>query len=431
MTFINLISPYAVKYMKSEGILASLTLTQAILESDSGRSELAINANNLFGIKANLTWEGEVYQKKTKEFSGGKWIEVVAPFCKFSSAEECVEYRSRVFLKRLHYMPLWGISDYKEACQIIWQCGYATDPNYPLKLIEVIEKYKLYEYDKEGTEMVKIFIDPGHGGTDPGAVGNGLQEKDITLQISKRIKDLLEGYENVQIKLSRESDQTLSLKQRTDMANAWGADFLLSIHINAGGGTGYEDFRHSSQSPSSVSGIVQAAIHEAVMKEVKEFGVVDRGKKAENFHMLRESNMTAVLSENLFIDRVSDATSLKDEKFLNAIAIGHVNGIVTAYNLKTKGLAKLMWGKTEFKKGQIGRVTILKPINLWTDNEEGKLEMVRILQPDDQFRVYGYRDKHGGQYDVGGGNWVTKMDGYIKYETPSKALLAQAAEVYR
>lgn len=91
---------------------------------------------------------------------------------------------------------------------------------------------------------------------------------------------------------------------------------------------------------------------------------------------------------------------------------------------------KLMWGKTEFKKGQIGRVTILKPINLWTDNEEGKLEMVRILKPDDQFRVYGYRDKYGGQYDVGGGHWVTKMDGYIKYETPSKALLAQAAEVY-
>lgn len=279
--------------------------------------------------------------------------------------------------------------------------------------------------------MVKIFIDPGHGGTDPGAVGNGLREKDLTLQISKRIRDLLVGYENVQVKLSREGDQTLSLKQRTDMANSWGADFLLSIHINAGGGTGYEDFRHSSQSPSSVSGIVQAAIHKAVMNEIKYFVVKDRGAKSANYHVLRESRMPAVLSETLFIDKSTDAALLKNDAFLNAVALGHVNGIVKAYNLKAKGPAKLMWGKTEFKKGQIGRVTILKPINLWTEDEEGKLQMVRILQPDDQFRVYGYREKHDGQYDVGGGQWVTKMDGYIKYETPSKALLEQAAELYK
>lgn len=278
--------------------------------------------------------------------------------------------------------------------------------------------------------MVKIFIDPGHGGTDPGAVGNGLLEKVLTLIISYKIRDFLLQFEGVQVKLSREGDQTLSLKQRTDMANTWGADFLLSVHINAGGGTGYEDFRHSSQSHSSVSGIVQAAIHEAVMKEIKDFGVVDRRIKSANYHMLRESRMPAVLSENLFIDKSADAALLKDEDFLNAVALGHVNGIVKAYNLKAKGPGKLMWGKTEFKKGQIGRVTILKPINLWTENEEGKLQMVRILQPDDQFRVYGYRDKHGGQYDVGGGHWVTKMDGFIKYETPSKTLLAQAEELF-
>lgn len=83
--------------------------------------------------------------------------------------------------------------------------------------------------------MVKIFIDPGHGGTDSGAVGNGLKEKDLTLKISKKIKEKLANYENVQIKLSRESDQTLSLPQRTNMANAWGANYLISVHINAGG----------------------------------------------------------------------------------------------------------------------------------------------------------------------------------------------------
>lgn len=130
--------------------------------------------------------------------------------------------------------------------------------------------------------------------------------------------------------------------------------------------------------------------------------------------------MPAVLSETLFIDKAVDAALLKNDKFLNAVALGHVNGIVKAYNLKAKGPEKLMWGKTEFKKGQIGRVTILKPINLWTEDANGKLEMVRILQPGEEFRVYGYRDKHEGQYDLGAGHWVTKMPDHIRYETPSK-----------
>ncbi|MGX1430491.1 N-acetylmuramoyl-L-alanine amidase [Cytobacillus horneckiae] len=78
--------------------------------------------------------------------------------------------------------------------------------------------------------MVKIYIDPGHGGTDPGAVGNGLQEKALILQISNRIRDLLAGYSNAEVKMSRTGDQTVSLAQRTTDANNLGADFFLSIH---------------------------------------------------------------------------------------------------------------------------------------------------------------------------------------------------------
>ena len=86
---------------------------------------------------------------------------------------------------------------------------------------------------------------------------------------------------------------------------------------------------------------------------------------------------------------------------------------------------KIMWGKTELKKGQIGKVTILKSINLWQDGPNGKLQLVRVLKPEEEYRVYSYREDHGGQYNVGGGMWITKMDGYIKYETPSKAMLAK------
>lgn len=278
--------------------------------------------------------------------------------------------------------------------------------------------------------MLKIIIDPGHGGTDPGAVGNGLLEKVLTLKISFKIRDLLLQFEGVQVKMSREDDRTLSLKQRTDMANAWGADFLLSVHINAGGGTGYEDFRHNSQSTSSESGKAQAAIHHAVMDAIEDFKVFDRGIKAANFHMVRESKMPAVLTENLFIDRDTDAALLKNEAFLNAIAQGHVNGIVKQYKLKSKGPTVPQWDGMELKQTQIGRLTILKPINLWKEDADGKLQMVRIMQPNERYRVYGYRSDYGGQYDVGDDHWVTKMNGFIRYETPSKFLLNQAKEYY-
>lgn len=165
MDFIEYIAPLAVKYMRQERILASLTIAQAILESDSGKSELAIKANNLFGLKVNSTWKGDVYYKKTKDFKNGQWIEGTAAFYKFPSWEACIEYRSSVFLKRPQYKPLWGVLGYKEACRIIWECGYATDPNYPQKLIELIEKYKLFEYDsgpnKEGEENVEQKLTAG------------------------------------------------------------------------------------------------------------------------------------------------------------------------------------------------------------------------------------------------------------------------------
>lgn len=179
--------------------------------------------------------------------------------------------------------------------------------------------------------MVKIFIDPGHGGTDSGATGNGLYEKNLTLQIAKRVQSMLAHYANIQVKLSRETDQTVSLNQRTNLANAWGADFLLSIHINSGGGTGYEDYIYPLNRETSAA--YQNSIHEEVLKQNE---LMDRGKKQENFHMLRESNMPAMLTENGFIDNPSDAEKLRQSAYIEKVALGHVSGLVKAFKLKQK-----------------------------------------------------------------------------------------------
>lgn len=181
--------------------------------------------------------------------------------------------------------------------------------------------------------MVKLYLDVGHGGSDPGAVGNGLKEKDLTLKISKKINDLLKDYEGITVKMSRSTDKTLSLKQRTDEANKWGADLLLSIHINAGGGTGFESFIYNGN-VSSNTVKYRDTIHNEIMKQLK--GVRDRGKKKANFHMLRESKMSAIITENMFIDTKKDADQLKKQSFINKIAQGHVNGIVKIFNLKKK-----------------------------------------------------------------------------------------------
>lgn len=183
--------------------------------------------------------------------------------------------------------------------------------------------------------MVKVFIDAGHGGTDPGAQGNGLQEKNLTLQIATRVKDILIAeYNNVSILMSRTGDQTLTLTQRTNAANAWGADFLLSVHINAGGGTGYEDYIYPGVGAPTTT--YQNTIHAEILKLVN---FTDRGKKQENFHMLRESNMPALLTENGFIDNANDAAKLKTASFIESLARGHVNGIAKCFSLPKKSTA--------------------------------------------------------------------------------------------
>ena len=182
---------------------------------------------------------------------------------------------------------------------------------------------------------VKIYIDAGHGGSDPGAVGNGLREKDLTLTISKRIKVYLDNnYSGHNTRLSRTVDTTMSLSQRTNTANKWGADYFLSVHINAGGGTGYEDYIYSGGVSSKTTSI-RDTIHAEVVKQIS--NVRNRGKKRANFHVVRETRMPAMLSENLFIDTKADADKLKDSKFLDKVAKGHAIGLAKAFKLKKKG----------------------------------------------------------------------------------------------
>lgn len=175
----------------------------------------------------------------------------------------------------------------------------------------------------------KVFIDPGHGGNDSGAVGvNGLLEKNINLEVSKKVASLLKK-QGLEVKLSRENDTTLSLKQRTSSANEWKADCFVSIHCNAynGSAKGIEAFSYNTSTNDLAS-----AVHSQVLA-TKAY-TVNRGLKTASFYVLRNSNMRATLIELAFIDNQEDAkilTSKQDE-----LALGIAKGICKYFDIEYK-----------------------------------------------------------------------------------------------
>ncbi|RDE19249.1 N-acetylmuramoyl-L-alanine amidase [Parageobacillus thermoglucosidasius] len=203
--------------------------------------------------------------------------------------------------------------------------------------------------------MARIVLDAGHGGHDPGAVANGLKEKDLTLAIVKHTGRLLGDYEGVEVHYTRTDDRYLSLEERAAIANKLKADLLISVHINAGGGTGFETYIYNGN-VSAATVAYQNVIHAEIMKAIG--NVKDRGKKRANYAVLRLTNMPALLTENLFIDNPSDAAKLKSEQFLLQVAHGHVQGIVKAFGLKKKANSTPSQPQQKASAGKLYRVQV-------------------------------------------------------------------------
>lgn len=139
--YINTYKHIAIKNMIEFGIPASITMAQGILESGYGNSELARYANNHFGIKCHKDWEGEGYYIDDDEIN--------ECFRKYKSPEESFSDHSLFLTERKRYADLFllEVTDYKGWAHGLKKAGYATSPTYANRLIEIIEKYKLYEID--------------------------------------------------------------------------------------------------------------------------------------------------------------------------------------------------------------------------------------------------------------------------------------------
>jgi len=179
---------------------------------------------------------------------------------------------------------------------------------------------------------MKVAIDAGHGGSDPGAIGNGLYEKDINLNIAQRLKSLLENC-GIEVVMTRADDSFISLSQRCNIANTHQVNLFDSIHINASGvgsAAGVEIHVLGK------GGQAEVAANKILPHLTRNGSFYNRGIKVSNFQVLRDTAMPAVLTENGFIDNIFDAGQLSNLVVLQAIAEAHAKGICEYFNITFK-----------------------------------------------------------------------------------------------
>jgi len=214
----------------------------------------------------------------------------------------------------------------------------------------------------------KIVIDPGHGGTEDGAIGHGgLKEKDLTLEVSKRLGDLLANRLGAEVIYTRTGDLTVALETRAAIANQAGADLFISIHANSSddpGARGVETYYvTTTASPVAVSlagrenaakagplkpvaedhklaeshklaADVQQALYHAFGGEKR---VLDRGVKQAPFVVLLDAEMPSILAEVAFVTSPADEHKLSTVKGQQAVADALYHGIARYLTTAKRG----------------------------------------------------------------------------------------------
>ncbi|MFC4768750.1 N-acetylmuramoyl-L-alanine amidase family protein [Effusibacillus consociatus] len=181
---------------------------------------------------------------------------------------------------------------------------------------------------------MKVCIDPGHGGSDPGAVGNGLRECDLTLNVALKLRDILLSDDRFQVVMTRTSDVFVDLSERARIANRENCDFFVSIHFNAFNGKAYgtEVLDYNGTGIGRVVGQTFVDILEA------EEGLYDRGVKATHstFAVIRETKCPAIITESCFIDSASDIQHFDTSEEREKLARYHYRAICAGFGMEPK-----------------------------------------------------------------------------------------------
>lgn len=176
---------------------------------------------------------------------------------------------------------------------------------------------------------MRVTVDAGHGGYDPGAVGpNGLQEKDVTLVVSKLLATKLQQA-GIEVILTRDSDQTPwgpndDLQTRCRIANEWGADLFVSVHCNSAANPAACGTETYAYKPGGQGERFARAVQDELIRAL---GLTDRGVKYANYYVLRYTNMPAILVELAFISNPIEERLLGKPDFQDLCATAIARGI--------------------------------------------------------------------------------------------------------
>ena len=343
MTFIEQIASYVQKYAPLYDIrVCSPIIAQAILESASGTSELAVNAHNYFGLKYRKnrcpSACGFYYKIGFEQDSKtGQYVSSNMKWFKFS--DMCNGVRGYFeFINVSNYRNLKGVTDPETYLKNIKADGYATSINYVQNLMAVIKKYNLTQYDtntkydgidnnNNGGIKMKIAIHAGHnpdGKIACGAVGL-IRESTESRKVKDKVIEMLraQGHTVYDCTVDNGTSQSDVLKKIVAKCNAHTVDLDISIHFNSGGiltrdgkTTGTEVFVYNSNSKAK-------ATAQNIVNSIASLGYKNRGVKySTSLYFLKHTKNPALLIECCFVTDPEDVDLYNADKMAQAIVKG-------------------------------------------------------------------------------------------------------------
>lgn len=201
-------------------------------------------------------------------------------------------------------------------------------------------------YNNEVKRQYVVYLDPGHGGSDPGSSGNGIIEKDLNLKLALGVRDRLQNL-GVKVIMSRETDKFVALQDISGGANAANPDVFVSIHQNSyttAGPYGIETY-YNKDIDKPIASSLQSNL-------IKNTSAYNRGVKFGDLHVVRETNMPASLVECGFLSNPDEASLLKSESYQNKIMDAIANGTYEYLkaNVSLDALvANRVYGNTRFE----------------------------------------------------------------------------------
>lgn len=238
-----------------------------------------------------------------------------------------------------------------------------------------------------------VVIDPGHGGTEPGAVANGIIEKDVNLKIAKYCRDELQQYSGVKVYMTREDDRNVGLGERVDIASSYGANLFLCIHVNSsvdsspkGAEVYYPNSSYNSTIHQDGKNTAQNILNQLVALGLDNRGILVRdatdgdrypdGSMGDYYTVINESKRAGfpgLIVEHAFLSNPSEAERLKQDSFLEQLGKADATGVAQAYGL-TKGPSgppavgveniDRLTGTAQIKYSNVGAGTL---IAIWSD----------------------------------------------------------------